>query len=430
MFTYRKCAYTYACLALLLLEASCAPSGAGLFPGNPAARADQGSGDTIVACKIVTPKKRMVLNPPPRETFSLPPSFNSSGYVFYFEIGIGNWCYSLPQAMYATVPGTVNTTKNKLSFEAGHDKVVLDAGQSYIFVAYAVPAVPDKYLYVIDHGTSDVSVFLTGANGNVAPIYRITNVGGPHGAPQGLAVDSKGHVFVTTIAADGYTTSLLVFAPRAHGDAKPIRTITGPDTTLTNNSSDTGVGPDGSAYVNNGNEIAVFAPNADGDSPPVRLITGLNGAGAAISPSNLLYASTAIGSSGNLNAIDAFGPNANGPAQPLATLEGKHAGISSNVTGVDSQGNVYQCRNHAVIEFAPFQAGNVDPIRDIRGRNLGFVGLQPIAVDGAGNVFAGDEDGAKLYRFAPGADGDVGPLATIAGNNTGLINPAAIAVGK
>lgn len=432
MFNSRKCVYAYACLALMLAEASCAPSGGGLVPGdsavsNVSVRRD--ASETIVGCKIVTPKKRTVLNPPPKQTFAIPPSLDASAYVFYFEIGIGNWCYSLPQAMYATVPGTVDTAKSEVVFEAGHDKLVLQAGHSYIYAAYAVPAKPAKQLYVIDHGTSNVSVFLAGANGNVAPIYRITNVGGPHGAPQGLAVDSKGHVLVTTIAADGVTTSLVVYAPGARGNAKPVRVITGPDTTLTNNSSDTGVGPDGSAYVNNGNGIAVFAPNADGDAKPVRLITGLNGGGAAVSPSDLLYTSTAVGT-GKESAIDVFGPNANGPAQPLAAIEGSRARVSGQLTGVDPQGNVYQCRNKAVIEFASFQSGNVYPIRDIHGGSLGFTGLQPIAVDGAGNVFVGDEDGAKLYRFAPNADGNVEPLATIAGGNTGLINPAAIAVDK
>lgn len=437
MFISGQRAYAHACLALVLLEASCAsPSGG---PGNPAvnapnfatlgagARADRSrQTETIIGCKIVTPKRRTVLNPPPAQTFAFPPSFNPSGYVFYFEIGIGNWCYSLPQALYTTVPGKVEASQ--VTFESGHNKLVLQAGQSYVYAAYAVRANPARHLYVIDHGSSDVSVWLTGANGNVAPIYRIKNVGGNLAAPQGLAEDARGRIYVTTIAADGVTTSLLVFAPHAHGAAKPIRVITGPDTTITNNSSDTGVGPDGSVYVNNGNGIAVFAPNADGDAKPVRLIAGLNGGGAAVSPSDLLYTSTAVGSNGA--AIDVFGPGANGHATPLVTLRGSRTGIATNLTAVDAQGNVYQAPGLAVIEFAPYQQGNVYPIRDISGSNLNFVGVQPIAVDGAGNVFVGDEDGARLYVFAPDADGDVAPVATIAGSNTGLVNPAAIAVGK
>jgi hypothetical protein len=87
------------------------------------------------------------------------------------------------------------------------------------------------------------------------------------------------------------------------------------------------------------------------------------------------------------------------------------------------------CDDRSVLEFASFQQGNVNPIREVRGGDLGFVGLQPIAIDGAGNVFVGDEDGARLFRFAPYADGNTAPLATIAGSNTGLINPAAMAVG-
>jgi hypothetical protein len=412
------------------VEASCASAGGGLVPNGgtaaPAAKSPTQQA-TIIGCKIVTPKKRTILDPPPHQTFAIPPSFDSSAYVFYFEIGIGNWCYSLPQALYTTIPGRVEAPKSKVLFESGHDRVVLNAGQSYVFAAYAVPAEPAKKVYLIDHGTSDVSVWPTDANGNIPPIYRITNVGGIHGAPQGIAEDSKGDLFVTTIAADGVTTSVVVYAPGARGDATPVRVITGPHTTLTNNSSDTGVGPDGSVYVNNGNGIAVFAPDADGDVKPARLITGLNGGGAAVSPSDLLYTSTAIGS-GSENAIDVFGPNAKGPAQPIAQLDGSRAGVTGQLTGVDSQGNVYQCRNKAVIEFAPYQNGNVRPIRDLRIPDA--VGLQPIAADGAGNVFVGDEDGAALYQFKPDADGDTKPVAKISGSNTGLINPAAITVGR
>jgi hypothetical protein len=223
---------------------------------------------------------------------------------------------------------------------------------------------------------------------------------------------------------------LLVFRPGAHGSAKPVRTITGPDTTLTKNSSDTGVGPDGSVYVNDGKAIAVFAPNADGDAKPARIIRGLNGGGAAVSQSDILYTTTTVGSSGNESAIVGYGSNANGNAPPLVTLDGSHSKISAtHLTGVDSQGNVYMCNDTSVIEFASFQQGNVHPIRDVRSRSA-FVGLQPIAIDGAANVFVGDEDGARLYRFEPYADGHVAPAATIAGSNTGLINPAAMAVGR
>jgi hypothetical protein len=313
---------------------------------------------------------------------------------------------------------------------------VLHARQSYEYVAYAVPAKPAQHIYVIDDTSSDVFVFSAYANGNVAPAYRITNVGGNHSAPQGIAEDAKGYVYVTTIAADGVTTSLLVFAPGAHGNAKPVRVITGPRTTLTNNSSDTGVGPDGSVYVNgvknrlhSGAGIAVFAPNEDGDAKPARLILGPNGGGAAVSSTGLVYATTALGT-GNANALDVYGPTERGHEPPVATVEGQRARISTNLTAVDAQGDVYLCRNKAVIEFAPYQHGDVFPIRDVRGSNTGFTSLQPIAIDGAANVFAADGNPARLYRFKPDADRNVAPVAIITGSNTGLVSPAAMAVGR
>ena len=438
MFMSCKHASASMALALVLLEASCASGSGGLVPETSAVNSsivtnfaglapDRAPKDTIVGCRIVTPKRRTVLDPPSVQRFVLSPSFNPTGYVFYFEIGLGKQCYSLPPALYTTVPGRLKRAKTEVVFESGRNKLILQAKQSYEYVAYAVKAKPARYIYVIDHASSDVSVFLAGSNGNVAPYYRIRNVGGNHAAPQGIAEDAQGYVYVTTIAADGVTTSVLVFAPGAHGNAKPVRAITGPHTTLTNNSSDTGVGPDGSIYVNDGSGIVVFAPNADGDAKPVRHIKNLNGGGAAVSPSDLLYTTTAVGTA-NKTALDAFGPTEHGHEPPLASIEGREARVVGHLTGVDAQGDVYLCRQKAVIEFAPYQNGDVFPIRDIPGAS--FVGLQPIAVDGAGNVFAGDEDGARIYRFAPDADGGVAPVATIAGTNTGLVNPAAIAVGK
>jgi hypothetical protein len=204
-------------------------------------------------------------------------------------------------------------------------------------------------------------MFAAYANGNVAPEYKINDVGGDHSAPQGIAVDDKGYVYVTTIGADGVTTSLLVFAPGAHGNAKPVRVISGPQTTITNNSSDTGVGPDGSVYVNGvkhalhgGNGIAVFAPNAEGDAKPARLILGPNGGGAAVSYTGDVYATTAVGK-GNSAALDGWGPKELGHAPPVFRVKGPNARIATNLTAVDAQGNVYLCRNKSVIEFAPYQ---------------------------------------------------------------------------
>jgi hypothetical protein len=181
MLSFSKPVYAYAGLALMLLEASCASAGSGVVPGNPTANnlslvhagassAGNPSGPTIIGCNIITPATRTVLNPPPSQTFRIPSGSDPSKYVFYFEIGLGNSCYSLPQPLYTTVPGRV--TRNKVTFESGHNKLVLKGRTSYVYAAYAVPATPGSHLYVIDHGTSNVSVWPTGANGNVAPVYR------------------------------------------------------------------------------------------------------------------------------------------------------------------------------------------------------------------------------------------------------------------
>jgi hypothetical protein len=73
--------------------------------------------------------------------------------------------------------------------------------------------------------------------------------------------------------------SILVFAPDAHGNVAPIRTIKGPHTGLTNCVS-IAVDPTGIVYAGNffaqdqDGHITVHAPGADGDVAPLRTITG------------------------------------------------------------------------------------------------------------------------------------------------------------
>jgi hypothetical protein len=73
--------------------------------------------------------------------------------------------------------------------------------------------------------------------------------------------------------------SILVFAPDAHGNVAPIRTIKGPHTGLTNCVS-IAVDPTGIVYAGNffaqdpDGHITVHAPGADGDVAPLHTITG------------------------------------------------------------------------------------------------------------------------------------------------------------
>jgi sugar lactone lactonase YvrE len=126
--------------------------------------------------------------------------------------------------------------------------------------------------------TENVLKFSPTANGNVAPIAYIGGSNTKLGAPFNVNVDHKGRIIV----ADNTATAVLIFKPGAHGNATPVATISGSHTSLTNITS-TGVDPQGRIYATNVGaspsfvaSVLVFLPTANGDVAPVRTISGPN----------------------------------------------------------------------------------------------------------------------------------------------------------
>jgi len=139
-------------------------------------------------------------------------------------------------------------------------------------------------LYVVNSNPSGsgrgwITVYSPGANGNVKPIRQIsghrTGLWNPLG---GIGLDGSGDLYVT---GDGYRKpkAILVYRAGARGDAKPIRRIAGSKTQLD--------GVDGLAldararvYVTTTSPLSgptavlVFAPNADRNVAPIREIEG------------------------------------------------------------------------------------------------------------------------------------------------------------
>jgi secreted PhoX family phosphatase len=69
-----------------------------------------------------------------------------------------------------------------------------------------------------------VLVFAKGANGNVAPLQKITGLS----YPAGVMADSNGHIWVAEFTGN----AIKEFAATANGNATPLRTIDGVKTTL------------------------------------------------------------------------------------------------------------------------------------------------------------------------------------------------------
>ena len=136
-----------------------------------------------------------------------------------------------------------------------------------------------------------IIVFPAGANGNVAPARTIA---GPAALPTtdsfaSLAVAPDGTIFAASQATGSpQNPKILVFAPGANGNVAPIRTITGPTTTmqavLSVSYFFTGI-----AVADATQHVLFFSTNADGDVAPKRtlndgagIVTGsyFNGVGA------------------------------------------------------------------------------------------------------------------------------------------------------
>jgi sugar lactone lactonase YvrE len=142
--------------------------------------------------------------------------------------------------------------------------------------------------YVVDTNYSghDVSsnpgfvlVFGPGANGRVLPIRVIAGPLTKLTAPYGIAVNSRGEIYVTNYANRPPKPEILVFAAGATGNVKPVRTIRGPMTQLVG----AGIALDrrGTIFIANDpfsgtDSVTAYHRHARGDASPMREISGDN----------------------------------------------------------------------------------------------------------------------------------------------------------
>jgi sugar lactone lactonase YvrE len=131
----------------------------------------------------------------------------------------------------------------------------------------------------------DVQVFAAGSNGNVGSIRTIAGGATRLAGPEGVALDSAGHLYVANVT----TNTITVYAAGASGNAAPIRTLRGSNTEL---DLPSGIAVDGLGYLYVGTgdslespgthiPVLIFAPNADANAAPRATIT-LHGNGLAV----------------------------------------------------------------------------------------------------------------------------------------------------
>ena len=225
-------------------------------------------------------------------------------------------------------------------------------------------------LFVANYGGDTVSEF---APGRATPTATLTGLN----LPDALAFDSKGNLFV----ANGGGMTVSEFAP---GSITPTATLTGlnvPDALAFDSKGNLFVANDG------GTTVSEFA---SGSTTPAATLTGLNvpDALAFDGKGNLFVANY-----GN-NTVSEF---VLGSATPTATLTGLD---DPNALAFDSKGNLYVVNggSDTVSEFAP---GSTTPTATLTGPD----DLDALAIDSKDNLGGanhGNSNADTVNEFAPG----------------------------
>jgi sugar lactone lactonase YvrE len=227
-------------------------------------------------------------------------------------------------------------------------------------------------MFVVDHALKAVLEYAPGAAGSAAPIAKIQGANTQLSSPNSLGLDAAGNIYVSNTNA-----KVTVFASGANGNVAPTRVVTGAATHIVGSAGEIAVGKAGDFYVVSagGNNILHFAVGASGNAAPIHEIVG--GATGISSPLAL-----AVGTSGRAYEADAagtlirvFAPHANGNVAPVKTIGGASSGFNTpRGLALDSAANVYlsDCNANAVFVFGPGATGDVPPLRELGGPDHRF----------------------------------------------------------
>ena len=299
-----------------------------------------------------------------------------------------------------------------------------------------------------------VNVYPADGNANIAPIAIIAGLKTELSSPTGIALDSKGQIYVTNASKVPSFSAVEVYPVGSNGDVAPIATIRGNRTGLTNPQGVT-LGANGDIYVTDDPVLpssleydsVVYRPGSNGNIAPIVLIrgnmTGLNWPeGISLDLSGNIY----VVNSGPWNTypgtVTVYPPARSGNVKPLTTIRGgPDTGISRPTSvALDSDGNIYVGNLDSSVTIYPAGTrSNVRPGATIKGPNTRLC-PSAIAVDSKRNVYVVNKFQAALgdpFRsqanlsvttYLAGSDGNVAPATVISGRRTGLRSVNGIAV--
>ncbi len=298
-------------------------------------------------------------------------------------------------------------------------------------------------LYVANSQGNSVTVYASGAAGNVKPIQDISGSNSKLLTPFGVAVDRSGNIYVTNDGAD----QIEVYAAGATGNVAPIRGIVGQPYRYPK-----GIAIDpinGDIYVAKplDNSIIIYGPSASAKDAPVARIegsnTGLNApTGVALDTSGNVYVTNKGGSTNTGNdSVTVYAAGSTGNVAPTQTISGTRTGLDIPVElAVDQSEKIYVANitypnsgNGILTVYAAGANGNVAPTETIEGAKTTLNLPAGIAVDSSDNIYAANFDrtdftASSITVYAAGSNGNVAPINTISGAETGLNGPRGIVI--
>jgi|HubBroStandDraft_4_1064222.scaffolds.fasta_scaffold22260_2 hypothetical protein len=278
-------------------------------------------------------------------------------------------------------------------------------------------------VYVTSRNNGRILAFPITGNGNVAPSRRIKGAKTQLTAPVALAISSTGRIY----AANDSANNVLIFAPGAHGDAKP-QVLGGSNVPLHETEGIT-LDASGEIYVSDYSaaQILVFAAGATGNTAPIRTIqgskTGLTEPlGMAVDSAGNLF--VVNGTYPSTMSILEFASGANGNVAPISYIGGSNTLIvQPQSVSLDSTGRIIVPSNsNSVLIFSKGSSGNVAPVAVITGSATHLAGVSSVGVDPSDEIFVTEccPTHGAVYVFASTADGNVPPIRSILGSKTQL----------
>jgi hypothetical protein len=252
--------------------------------------------------------------------------------------------------------------------------------------------------------TGTILVFRAGAHGSATPIAKIDGPDTGLRTLKAIAVDSTGKIYATRqeYLYDGSPPGINVYAAGSTGNVKPIAVIRGPNTCI-ENLEGIAVDSKGSIYVtsnyvmNNAefSSVLVFPLGSNGDVRPSGFIgrskTGAVGALTLDSKGNIYVVKLSGSDLARRQSIAIYRAESNGDVPPVATISGPKTGLADpnyTISGiaVDSTGNIYAAgegsrgKGNRVIVYASGSDGDVQPQAIIEGPHTRLDGAHGVAI--------------------------------------------------